>query len=229
MHPQDLILSPSLLAADFGNLRQELQDLEQAELQWAHWDVMDGAFVPNITLGPQLISACRKDSGLFFDVHLMIQHPENYLEQFAAAGADLICVHAEACTHLESVISRIRGLGCKAAVALNPHTPLCHLDYILPSLDMVLVMSVNPGFGGQKFLPFCLDKIQDLRVRVQACSPRTLIQVDGGVDLNNAGQILQQGAQVLVSGSAFFKIKPYSQALQAFRQACSCQDQNELP
>jgi ribulose-phosphate 3-epimerase len=226
MSSKDLILSPSLLAADFGNLRQELQELEQAGLKWVHWDVMDGAFVPNITLGPQIISACRKDSSLFFDVHLMIEHPENYLQQFAAAGADLICVHAEVCTHLESVISRIQDLGCRAAVALNPHTALCHLDYILPSLDMVLVMSVNPGFGGQKFIPFCLDKLQDLRDRIQAQSPQTLIQVDGGIDLDNAPEVRQHGADVLVSGSAFFRLKPYTQAVQAFRQACASLGKN---
>ncbi|MGM0424255.1 MAG: ribulose-phosphate 3-epimerase [Thermodesulfobacteriota bacterium] len=226
MSSKDFILSPSLLSADFGNLRQELQALEQAGLQWVHWDVMDGAFVPNITLGPQIISACRKNSRLFFDVHLMIQNPENYLQDFAAAGADLLCVHAEVCPHLESVISRIQELGCRAAVALNPHTPLCHLDYILPSLDMVLLMSVNPGFGGQRFIPFCLDKIRDLQAKVQAQNPQTLIQVDGGIDLNNIADVLQHGANVLVSGSAFFRIKPYTQAIQDFTQACACLEKN---
>ncbi|MFP4392956.1 MAG: ribulose-phosphate 3-epimerase [Desulfohalobiaceae bacterium] len=226
MSSTDFILSPSMLAADFGNLRQELQSLEQAGMQWAHWDVMDGAFVPNITLGPQLIASCRKDSSLFFDVHLMIQHPDKYLQEFAQAGADLICVHAEACLHLESVISRIHDMGCKAAVALNPHTPLCYLDYILPSLDMVLIMSVNPGFGGQKFIPFCLDKIRDLQTKIQINSPKTLIQVDGGINLNNAAEVFKQGANVLVSGSAFFQIKPYDQAIQAFRQACACLENN---
>ncbi len=219
MTKTEFILSPSLLSADFGGLRHELQALEQAGLQWVHWDVMDGAFVPNITLGPALIAACRKKSRLFFDVHLMIQEPENYLEQFAAAGADLLCVHVEACSHLESVISRIRELGCKTAAALNPHTPLCHLDYILPSLDMVLIMSVNPGFGGQKFIPFCLDKIQDLRQRINIQSPQTLIQVDGGIDLQNAAQAVQSGADVLVSGSAFFRCTSYAQRRQDFIQA----------
>ncbi|MCF8030326.1 MAG: ribulose-phosphate 3-epimerase, partial [Desulfohalobiaceae bacterium] len=161
------ILSPSLLSADFGRLDQELADLEGAGLSWVHWDVMDGAFVPNITLGAPIVKKCRPKTHLFFDVHLMVDRPERYLDQFLDAGADLLCIHAEACTHLESALSRISHGGARAALALNPHTPLACLDYILPQLDMVLIMSVNPGFGGQSFIPFSLRKIRDLAERIR--------------------------------------------------------------
>lgn len=219
MPTQDFILSPSLLSSDFSRLENELQELEQAGLHWAHWDVMDGHFVPNITLGPTVIAACRKKSRLFFDVHLMIENPDQYVDEFTRAGADLICVHAEACPHLERTLSRIRELGAKCAVALNPHTPLSVLDYVLPQLDMVLIMSVNPGFGGQSFIPFALDKISDLArlIRKKDCSCH--IQVDGGVTLDNAGTIIRAGANILVSGSAFFKHPPYAQRLKDFERA----------
>ena len=213
------ILSPSLLASDFSCLAEELRALEQAGLQWVHWDVMDGHFVPNITLGPPFIAACRPQSSLFFDVHLMIENPDRYVDEFAHAGADLICVHAEACVHLERTLSRIRELGAQCAVALNPHTPLAMLDYVLPQLDMVLIMSVNPGFGGQSFIPFSLDKITELKQMMQAKNSFCRIQVDGGVTLDNAREIVQAGADVLVSGSAFFKHPPYAQRLQEFKRA----------
>lgn len=156
------ILSPSLLSADFGNLRGELEALEAAGLEWVHWDVMDGLFVPNITFGPPVIKALRASSKLFFDVHLMIDHPERYIREFADAGADLLCVHAETGVHLERTISVIREAGMQTGLALNPATPLNVAKYLLPQLDMVLVMSVNPGFGGQKFIPFCKEKIAAL-------------------------------------------------------------------
>ncbi|MCF8030339.1 MAG: ribulose-phosphate 3-epimerase [Desulfohalobiaceae bacterium] len=214
------ILSPSLLSADFGKLEQELADLERAGLSWVHWDVMDGAFVPNITLGAPIIKKCRPKTSLFFDVHLMVDRPERYLDQFLEAGADLLCIHAEACTHLESALSRISQGGAMAALALNPHTSLVCLDYLLPQLDMVLIMSVNPGFGGQGFIPFSLRKIRDLRERIQKAGTKTLIQVDGGVNLDNAASLVDSGADVLVSGSAFFAHPPYSERHQQFlRQA----------
>lgn len=203
------ILSPSLLSADFSRLGQELAALEEAGLSWAHWDVMDGLFVPNITMGPDIIGACRQDSKLFFDVHLMIDRPSRYLDKFAAAGADLICVHAEAETHLERTVSEIARLGAKPAVALNPHTPLDVVEYLLPQLYMVLIMSVNPGFGGQKFIPFCLDKTRRLRKMIQARNAATLIEIDGGVSLDNAAALIAAGADILVSGSAFFAFPPY--------------------
>jgi len=210
------ILSPSLLSSDFGRLAEELHDLEMAGLAWAHWDVMDGAFVPNITFGPLVIKALRSRSRLFFDVHLMIERPERYLAEFADAGADLICVHAEATTHLERAVAEIARLGAKPAVALNPATPLCAVEYLLPQLHMVLIMSVNPGFGGQKFIPFSLDKIRDLRTIINSKGLQTLIQVDGGVSPDNAKQLVEAGADVLVSGSAFFGFPPYAQRLQTF-------------
>ena len=214
------ILSPSLLSADFGKLDQELADLEEAGLSWVHWDVMDGAFVPNITLGAPIVQKCRPKTHLFFDVHLMVDRPERYLDQFLEAGADLVCIHAEACTHLESALSRISHGGARAALALNPHTPLNCLDYILPQLDMVLIMSVNPGFGGQSFIPFSLRKIRDVAQRIREAGTETLIQVDGGVTPENAGALVASGADVLVSGSAFFAHPPYSERHELFlRQA----------
>jgi ribulose-phosphate 3-epimerase len=218
MDAERFILSPSLLSCDFGRLDEELEELERSGLEWVHWDVMDGSFVPNLTLGPPIISKCRKKSRLFFDVHLMIDRPERYVETFAEAGADLINVHAEASPHLESTVSRIAALGVKPAVALNPHTPLCQLEYILPQLAMVLIMSVNPGFGGQEFIPFSLEKIRrlDRMIREKGCD--TLIQVDGGVNLDNARDIVRNGASVLVSGSAFFKHPPYGERLRTFRR-----------
>jgi len=210
------ILSPSLLSADFGRLDQELAHLEEAGLSWVHWDVMDGAFVPNITLGAPIVKKCRPKTKLFFDVHLMVDRPERYLDQFLDAGADLLCIHAEACTHLESALSRIRQGGARAALALNPHTPLTCLDYILPQLDMVLIMSVNPGFGGQSFIPFSLRKIRDLSERIHNEGTKTLIQVDGGVSPDNAASIIARGADVLVSGSAFFAHPPYSERHKRF-------------
>lgn len=204
-----LILSPSLLSADFGRLQEELHSLEQAGIKWVHWDVMDGSFVPNITLGAPIIQKCRSQTSLFFDVHLMVQQPERYLDQFMDAGADLVCIHAEATCHLESALSRISSRGVKAAMALNPHTPLNCLDYLLPQLDMVLIMSVNPGFSGQDFIPFCLQKVRDVSRMIQREGTDTLVQVDGGVNLENAAQLSSSGADVLVSGSAFFAHPPY--------------------
>ncbi|WP_028575656.1 ribulose-phosphate 3-epimerase [Desulfonatronovibrio hydrogenovorans] len=214
-----VIISPSLLSSDFTRLGQELTDLEEAGLTWVHWDIMDGAFVPNITFGPPVVAACRKKSRLFFDVHLMIKDPDRYLEDFARAGADLLCVHAEACTHLERTVAEIARLGVKPAVSLNPHTPLNVLEYILPQLDMVLIMSVNPGFGGQKFIPFSMDKIRDLKEMIRKKNARTLIQVDGGVTPENTYELVSQGADVLVSGSAFFGYPPYRERLKVFEKA----------
>lgn len=214
-----MILSPSLLSSDYARLGEELSALENAGLEWVHWDVMDGAFVPNITLGAPIIKCLRKQSKLFFDVHLMVQQPERYLADFADAGADLICVHAEATPHVHRAVQEIKRLGKKAGIALNPHTPLCVLDYILPELDLVLIMSVNPGFGGQSFIPHSLEKVRQLKRTIDQAGLSTLIQVDGGVDLNNCKALVQAGASVLVSGSAFFKFPPYKERLQAFIQA----------
>lgn len=216
-----MILSPSLLSSDFGRLAEELAALEAADLKWVHWDVMDGLFVPNITIGPLVIKALRKRSTLFFDVHLMIERPERYLAEFVEAGADLVCVHAEATVHLERAVAEIARLGAKPAVALNPATPLDMVEYLLPQLSMVLVMSVNPGFGGQSFIPFSLEKISRLKGMIRAQGAQALIQVDGGVTVENCGELVRAGADVLVSGSAFFSRPPYGQRHQAFLDAAS--------
>lgn len=217
-----MILSPSLLSADCGNLAQNLWDLEHAGVKWVHWDVMDGHFVPNITFGQHVIKGLRPASGLFFDVHLMIESPERYLADFKAAGADMLVVHAEATKHLQRTLAEIRRLGMKAGVALNPSTPLCVLDYVLNDVDMVLLMSVNPGFGGQTFLPSTFRKVAELREKLNmAGHSGCLVQVDGGVNLGNAKALAEAGANVLVSGSAFFSHPPFSERLAAF-VAASC-------
>jgi len=215
-----MILSPSMLSSDFANLQSELAALKQAGLTWVHLDVMDGMFVPNITFGPPIIKAMRARSDLFFDCHLMIREPGRYIRDFADAGADLICVHAEACDHLERVCAQIAETGAKPAVALNPHTPLDVLRYLIPQLSMVLIMSVNPGFGGQKFIPFCMDKVRELKGMITAAGSGTLIQVDGGVTLDNARELVEAGADVLVSGSVFFGHPPYDVRHRAFQDAC---------
>ena len=215
-----MILAPSLLSSDFGNLAQELKSLEQAGLSWVHWDVMDGHFVPNITIGPPVIGRLRKQSNLFFDVHLMIEAPDRYLADFAKAGADMLVVHAEACTHLDRTLAEIRRLGMKCGVALNPATPLEALDYVLDeNLHMVLIMSVNPGFGGQSFIPSALRKVAELKSMIKARSLSTLIEVDGGVTPENTGELTATGADVLVSGSAFFNHPPYKDRLEVFVKA----------
>lgn len=198
-------LAPSILSADFGILGEQLHVIDACGAEYVHIDVMDGVFVPNITFGIPVIRSLRPYTDRVFDTHLMIREPIRYVEDFAKAGADIITVHAEACTHLDRTLHEIRAAGCKAAVALNPATPLQALDYILDACDMVLLMTVNPGYGGQKLIPYILPKIRQLR-RIAAERGLDLnIEVDGGVTLSNVSEVLDAGANVIVSGSAVFK------------------------
>ena len=199
------ILAPSLLAADFARLGEQMKIIDQAGAQYFHYDVMDGQFVPNISMGLPVLESIRKVTKKKLDVHLMIEHPERYISDFSDAGADIITVHAEACTHLDQIVGDIKREGLMAGVALNPSTPLNVLDYILPEVDMVLVMTVNPGYGGQKMIPYTLDKIRELRGIVQRRGLSTDIEVDGGVKIDNVDQLLAAGANVIVAGSGVFK------------------------
>jgi ribulose-phosphate 3-epimerase len=200
-----LKLAPSILAADFKNLGQQVSDVSMAGAQYIHLDVMDGAFVPSISFGMPVISSIRSCTDGIFDVHMMVEEPGRYVNEIKAAGADLICVHAEACTHLDRTINQIKEAGLKAGVALNPATPLSVLDCILSEVDMVLIMSVNPGFGGQKFIPYTLTKIRELRNLCKERGLDTDIQVDGGVTCDNIRELIDAGANVFVAGSAVFK------------------------
>lgn len=196
------LVAPSILSADFAFLAEALSSIESAGADWVHVDVMDGHFVPNLTIGPPVIQSLRKHTGLPFDVHLMIEKPERYLKDYRAAGADIITVHSEACPHLHRTVTQIRELGALAGVSLNPSTQLHVLEEMLDCLDLVLLMSVNPGFGGQTFIPQTLDKLRRLKSMVG--NRPVFIEVDGGVTTDNAKQIRDAGAQVLVAGSAVF-------------------------
>jgi len=198
-------IAPSILAADFNRLGEEVKMVEKAGADYIHVDVMDGRFVPNISIGQPVVKAVRKATGLVLDVHLMIEEPDRYIESFADAGSDIICVHQEACIHLDRCISQIKELGKKAAVSLNPATDINTLRYILPRLDMVLVMSVNPGFGGQTFIKYSLEKISELRKMADALNPDLDIEVDGGITLSNIGEIIKAGANVIVAGSSIYR------------------------
>ena len=197
-------LSPSLLSADFARLGEQMRIVDQAGAQYFHVDVMDGMFVPNISMGIPVLESIRKITKKKMDVHLMIEDPQRYISDFSDAGADIITVHAEACTHLDQTVRDIKREGIKAGVALNPATPLSVLDYILPELDMVLLMTVNPGYGGQKLIPYTIDKVRELRSLLQRRGLKTDIEVDGGVKLDNVDELLDAGANIIVAGSAIF-------------------------
>ncbi len=199
------IIAPSLLSANYLNLEADCKMLNESEADWYHLDVMDGRFVPNISLGPMLVEFFRKATAKVCDVHLMIEEPGNFAEQFKNAGADNLSVHIEACPHLHRNIQQIKALGMKAGVAVNPHTPVSDLSDILHDIDLVCLMSVNPGFGGQKFIPYTIDKIRQLRKMIDERGLQVHIEIDGGVTVENAASIIASGADVLVAGNTVFK------------------------
>lgn len=213
MHHSTQLIAPSVLAADYTNLRADFDMVNRSEADWFHVDIMDGRFVPNISFGQFIVEFMKSMAEKPLDVHLMIVEPEKYIEGFRKAGADVITVHYEACPHLHRTLQQIKETGAKAGVALNPHTPVSLLDDVLEDLDLVLIMSVNPGFGGQKFIYNTLAKIRQLSDMITVKNTRTLIEVDGGVGLHNAGELFKAGANVLVAGSSVFKAADPAQAI----------------
>ncbi|MGA8180465.1 MAG: ribulose-phosphate 3-epimerase [Desulfobacterales bacterium] len=211
-------IAPSILSADFSKLGEEIRSVEKAGADWIHVDVMDGHFVPNITIGPLIVEAARRVTSLPLDVHLMIEDPDKYVEDFAKAGANLISVQVEACVHLNRTVNLIKALELRAGAVLNPATPLSALEWVLEDVDFVMIMSVNPGFGGQKFIPNSIEKIRALRKMIQDRGLSTLVEVDGGVNENNIKNISDAGADVFVSGSAIFKSPDYKKTISTFRK-----------
>jgi ribulose-phosphate 3-epimerase len=213
-------IAPSILSADFSKLGEEVKEAEKAGADLIHIDVMDGHFVPNITIGPMVVEAIRKVTTLPLDVHLMIEEPEEFLKDFIKAGADYVTVHIEASIHLHRTVHWIKESGVKAGVSLNPATPIWGLDHILPDLDMVLLMSVNPGFGGQGFIPRTRDKVKALREIIREEGYKTEIEVDGGINIDNAADVVKAGADILVMGNAFFNSKDYAEVVRTVREKC---------
>ena len=207
------LVAPSILAADFANLQRDIELINNSEADWVHVDIMDGQFVPNISFGFPVIKAIKKHSKKPLDVHLMIVEPDRYLKDFKDAGASIITVHLEACPNLHRTIQHIKELGCKAGVALNPHSPVSLLADIISDLDLVLIMSVNPGFGGQRFIEHTYKKLDDINKLSKQLNPGLLIEVDGGVDTNNASKLIAAGAQVLVAGSSVFSANNPTEAI----------------
>lgn len=212
-------IAPSILSADFSKLGQEIAAVEKAGADWIHVDVMDGHFVPNITIGPPVIKSLRKATKLPLDVHLMIENPEKYIPDFRNAGADWISIHPESTPHLQRALSMIRELGAKASVSINPATPLYVLDHVWNDIDMVLVMTVNPGFGGQKFIPSMKHKIQSLKKKIERENPKILLEIDGGVNQENIKELSDLGVDVFVAGSAIFESKDYQKTIAAMKNS----------
>ena len=213
-------IAPSILSADFSRLGEEIRAAEKAGADLIHVDVMDGHFVPNITIGPLVVKAVKKVASIPLDVHLMIEDPDRYIKDFAESGADIITVHAEASVHLHRSIQNIKECGVKAAVSINPATPLCNIELILPIVDMVLLMSVNPGFGGQKFIPEVLLKIKQLKSLITGNRLKVEIEVDGGVTVDNVAEVQTAGADIVVMGNAFYNSKDYAETVRAVRERC---------
>ncbi|WP_069650217.1 ribulose-phosphate 3-epimerase [Caloranaerobacter ferrireducens] len=216
-------IAPSILSADFSRLGQEIKKAEEGGADLIHLDVMDGRFVPNITIGPPVIKYLRKVTKLPFDVHLMIEEPERYIKEFVDSGADIITVHQEATVHLHRTIQQIKSYGIKAGVALNPSTPLSTIEYIIEDIDMVLIMTVNPGFGGQKFISNMETKIRKLRDLINEKNLNVDIEVDGGIKLENADKAVKCGANILVAGSAVFKSDDVAETIKKFKQVITLQ------
>ena len=211
-------IAPSILSADFSRLDHEIEEIEKGGADWVHMDVMDGHFVPNITFGPMVVASVRKITKLPLDVHLMIENPDKYIEPFSKAGADIITIHIEASIHLNRTIQFIKDQGCKVGVSLNPATPLSTLDYVLPDVDMVLLMTVNPGFGGQKFIPSMLPKINRLHEIIIKKGVKVEIEVDGGINLNTIREASAAGANIFVAGNAVFSTEDYGKTIRELKR-----------
>lgn len=214
----DHLVSPSLLASDFGNLANAVQLVNSSRADWIHCDIMDGVFVPNISFGFPVLEYIRKVAAKPLDVHLMIVDPDRYLERFRDAGANILTVQYEACTHLNRTVNEIRRLGMKAGVALNPHTPVAHIRHVLPYMDMVLIMTVNPGFGGQTFIMESYEKIKELREMIDSGGYDVLIEVDGGIDTTNAAKLVSSGVDVLVAGNSVFSSKDPAETIRKLKE-----------
>ncbi len=212
------LVAPSFLSADFSNLSKDIRMINNSQADWFHLDIMDGVFVPNISFGIPVIESIKKQAEKPLDVHLMIVQPERYIETFAKAGADILTVHYEACTHLHRTLEQIRSKGMKAGVSLNPHTSVHLLEEVINMADMVLIMSVNPGFGGQKFIEHSYDKIRKLKSLIHSSGSDTLIEVDGGVSLSNAKALIEAGVDVLVAGNAIFKTENPTETIEHFKK-----------
>ena len=220
-----IIVAPSLLSADFSRLGEEIQAVQEAGADWLHIDVMDGQFVPNITIGPLVVEAVKRSAKAPLDVHLMIDRPERYIEDFYSAGADILSIHPEACGHLHRALVRIRDLGMKAGVALNPATSISAIENVLSELDVIMIMTVNPGFGGQSFIPTMLPKIISARKMIDESGYDIILEVDGGVSSKNAAELAGAGVNALVAGSAVFGKPPYNEAIGEIKRSCLCNHQ----